>query len=217
MDRGRGISSGGWLYLARHLHDFGMYHQDFYLGHIYLGPDKVLSLIDLQRVLHFPAASLRYQIKDLAQLNYSTLEIPGITTADRLRFLLSYLGSSKLGPSERKMIERIGGRPGKSPFTRPNSWREEDVAKKFHEFIFHHHCELEYPRPVEDCLSPSGTIYRKPFPQVIVVDNGSADGSAAMVESRFPEVRLLASPTNLGFARANNPRPRKPRVIFCCC
>ncbi|MBP8645572.1 MAG: hypothetical protein KBH99_05570 [Syntrophobacteraceae bacterium] len=100
-------------HLARHLHDFGMYHQDFYLGHIYLGPDKVLSLIDLQRVLHFPAASSRYQIKDLAQLNYSSLEIPGITTADRLRFLLSYLGSSKLGSSERKMIERIRRKTGK--------------------------------------------------------------------------------------------------------
>lgn len=57
---------------------------------------------------------------------------------------------------------------------------------------------------LEDCLRSIREHLRTPSPEVIVVDNGSADGSAAMVESRFPEVRLLASPTNLGFARANN-------------
>lgn len=37
-----------------------------------------------------------------------------------------------------------------------------------------------------------------------VVDNGSSDGSAAMVRERFPEVHLLALKENLGFAAANN-------------
>ncbi len=40
--------------------------------------------------------------------------------------------------------------------------------------------------------------------QVIVVDNASADGSAAMVAAEFPEVTLLANADNLGFGRANN-------------
>jgi hypothetical protein len=40
--------------------------------------------------------------------------------------------------------------------------------------------------------------------EFIVVDNGSADGSAAMVASVFPEVRLLCNSRNEGFARANN-------------
>jgi hypothetical protein len=40
--------------------------------------------------------------------------------------------------------------------------------------------------------------------QVFVVDNGSTDGSQAMVESRFPEAVLLRNPDNLGFAKANN-------------
>ncbi len=40
--------------------------------------------------------------------------------------------------------------------------------------------------------------------EVIVVDNASADGSAAMVAAQFPEVRLIASPDNLGFARGSN-------------
>jgi len=37
-----------------------------------------------------------------------------------------------------------------------------------------------------------------------VVDNGSSDGSAAMVRERFPEVNLLALRENIGFAAANN-------------
>ncbi|HMQ51452.1 MAG TPA: glycosyltransferase family 2 protein [Anaerolineae bacterium] len=40
--------------------------------------------------------------------------------------------------------------------------------------------------------------------QVIVVDNASTDGSAAMVESEFPPVKLIASQVNGGFAYANN-------------
>jgi GT2 family glycosyltransferase len=40
--------------------------------------------------------------------------------------------------------------------------------------------------------------------EVLVVDNASADGSAAMVRECFPRVQLLASPENLGFSRANN-------------
>lgn len=40
--------------------------------------------------------------------------------------------------------------------------------------------------------------------EIIVVDNGSVDGSPAMVASDFPEVRLLRNTRNEGFARANN-------------
>lgn len=40
--------------------------------------------------------------------------------------------------------------------------------------------------------------------QVIVVDNNSADGSREMVTSEFPEMMLINSGANLGFARANN-------------
>lgn len=40
--------------------------------------------------------------------------------------------------------------------------------------------------------------------EVIVTDNASKDGSAQMVRTEFPEVRLIASNENLGFARGNN-------------
>ncbi|MCI0708026.1 MAG: glycosyltransferase [Ignavibacteriae bacterium] len=40
--------------------------------------------------------------------------------------------------------------------------------------------------------------------EIIVVDNASDDGSVQMLQRRYPEVLLIASKTNLGFARANN-------------
>jgi GT2 family glycosyltransferase len=40
--------------------------------------------------------------------------------------------------------------------------------------------------------------------EVIVVDNASADGSAEMVRSEFPDVKLIASGENLGFAQGCN-------------
>ena len=40
--------------------------------------------------------------------------------------------------------------------------------------------------------------------EVVVVDNASSDGSAAMVEREFSWVRLLANRRNAGFATANN-------------
>jgi GT2 family glycosyltransferase len=40
--------------------------------------------------------------------------------------------------------------------------------------------------------------------EVLLVDNNSVDGSAAMVETEFPQVKLIRSTINLGFAGANN-------------
>ncbi|MDZ7361636.1 MAG: glycosyltransferase [candidate division KSB1 bacterium] len=40
--------------------------------------------------------------------------------------------------------------------------------------------------------------------EIFVVDNASNDGSADMVRSEFPEVKLIANRDNIGFARANN-------------
>jgi len=40
--------------------------------------------------------------------------------------------------------------------------------------------------------------------EVIVVDNASADGSAAMVHRDFPQVQIIANAENVGFVQANN-------------
>jgi GT2 family glycosyltransferase len=40
--------------------------------------------------------------------------------------------------------------------------------------------------------------------ETIVIDNASRDGSAEMAAAEFPDVRLIRSATNLGFAAANN-------------
>lgn len=40
--------------------------------------------------------------------------------------------------------------------------------------------------------------------EIIVVDNGSCDGSTLMLKERYPHVRLVENESNLGFSRANN-------------
>jgi GT2 family glycosyltransferase len=40
--------------------------------------------------------------------------------------------------------------------------------------------------------------------EIVVVDNGSTDSTPAYVRERWPDVRLIASESNLGFAQANN-------------
>ncbi len=40
--------------------------------------------------------------------------------------------------------------------------------------------------------------------EIIVVDNGSSDGSQTMLRREFPEVKLIETGENLGFAKGNN-------------
>jgi len=54
------------------------------------------------------------------------------------------------------------------------------------------------------CLQSVATTARALRHEVIVVDNGSGDGSVELVAAQFPRVRLLRNAANRGFAAANN-------------
>jgi GT2 family glycosyltransferase len=58
-------------------------------------------------------------------------------------------------------------------------------------------------RYLEPCLR---SVFAQEFRDfaVVVVDNGSADGSADLVRTRFPQVHLIENSENRGFAAANN-------------
>ena len=57
---------------------------------------------------------------------------------------------------------------------------------------------------LDACLA-SFVGYTDPFPtSVVVVDNGSTDGTQAMLREKWPPVLLIESGGNIGFARANN-------------
>ena len=53
-------------------------------------------------------------------------------------------------------------------------------------------------------LLPSCLRSLEGFDAVWVVDNGSTDGTAAMLASEFPAVRVIGNRENLGYGRANN-------------
>jgi GT2 family glycosyltransferase len=57
---------------------------------------------------------------------------------------------------------------------------------------------------LRDCLQTLDRETSRVTYETIVVDNASADGSADMVEKEFPQVKLVRSAVNLGFAAANN-------------
>ena len=57
---------------------------------------------------------------------------------------------------------------------------------------------------LDSCLRSIETGRGRLAAQVLVVDNGSTDGSADMVANTFPQVEVLRNLENVGFARANN-------------
>ncbi|MGH9118695.1 MAG: glycosyltransferase family 2 protein [Acidimicrobiales bacterium] len=57
------------------------------------------------------------------------------------------------------------------------------------------------------------TLDRRTF-EVVVVDNGSSDGTAEIVRHRYPGVRLIEAGANLGFAAGNNLALRRVTAPF---
>ena len=57
---------------------------------------------------------------------------------------------------------------------------------------------------LDDCLSSLKKLEKEVDFEVIVSDNGSTDGSLAMVAKKFPKVKVIENNENLGFGRGNN-------------
>ena len=55
-----------------------------------------------------------------------------------------------------------------------------------------------------------------PGVQIIVADNGSTDDSLAFMKANYPDISILANPTNEGFAKGYNIALEKVKAdIFC--
>ena len=88
----------------------------------------------------------------------------------------------------------IGGRSRKPSNSRPDvraaslvipNWNGKDLLERF------------LPTWIEAIAGHAGS-------EVLVVDNGSTDGSAEWIRTNYPEVQLLALPENLGFGGGSN-------------
>lgn len=81
--------------IARSMHNNGMNHRDFYICHFLLDIDALnrstikLYLIDLHRAQLRKRTPLRWIIKDLAGLYFSSIN-SGLTKRDLLRFIIEY-------------------------------------------------------------------------------------------------------------------------------
>jgi heptose I phosphotransferase len=96
--------------LTRELHDRRWFHKDLYLCHFYVRREDTealprwpgrVHLIDLHRLAHHTWTWRLHQVKDLAQLLYSS-EVEGVGPRDRLRFWRLYAGAER-----RKMSGRL--------------------------------------------------------------------------------------------------------------
>lgn len=83
--------------IARRMHEAGVNHRDFYLGHFLMeraalaaaDADAPIYLIDLHRSQVRGKVPLRWRVKDLGGLYFSTARL-GLTRRDILRFLRVY-------------------------------------------------------------------------------------------------------------------------------
>ncbi len=65
---------------------------------------------------------------------------------------------------------------------------------------------------LKDCLNSLKNLnYPEEQLEIIVIDNGSTDGSVEFIKENYSEVKIIANKHNLGFAAANNQAAREAR------
>lgn len=100
--------------VAGRLHQQRLFHQDLYLCHFFAkidGSTVDVRLIDLARVLDRPFCPARWHVKDLAQLVYSTRDLP-ITSGQLDSFFDHYSAAygAPITPRMRRLIDFKAGR-----------------------------------------------------------------------------------------------------------
>ena len=142
--------------VTRALHGRRCFHKDLYLCHFFIPradtmPGTVLvergplwrgrlHLIDLHRLAHHPWTWRVWQVKDLAQLLFSSA-VAGITARDRLWFWRLYLGTERRGAAGRWL-----GRCVRWKWTRYRRHNDKR-AKRQADSSFRARCERETMNP----------------------------------------------------------------------
>ncbi|MBM3264798.1 MAG: glycosyltransferase family 2 protein [candidate division Zixibacteria bacterium] len=68
---------------------------------------------------------------------------------------------------------------------------------------------------IDRCLHSLYTTHQTPSFEVIVVDNGSQDGSPLWIAENYPQTILIENTENRGFGSANNQALRESRGRYC--
>ena len=95
--------------IAAALHKARIAHKDLYLGHFFYDPASgTISLIDLARARAHRWFFLRWQVKDLAALLFSS-SLLNVPPRDKIYFFHAYLGRNKLRTMDR-LLARLAQR-----------------------------------------------------------------------------------------------------------
>lgn len=68
---------------------------------------------------------------------------------------------------------------------------------------------------IEQCLTSVYQATKTIETEIFVVDNNSVDGSCSMIQSKFPDVKLIENKKNYGFSYANNQALRIAKGEYC--
>ncbi|MHC4719958.1 MAG: lipopolysaccharide heptosyltransferase II [Planctomycetota bacterium] len=93
-------------HFVRKFHQTGYRHRDLYFSHIFYTDDGRFYLIDLARTFKPRLFTLRFRIKDIAQIHYSA-PAKYFSNTDRLRFYFALTGCSRLKKEDKAFIRRV--------------------------------------------------------------------------------------------------------------